>query len=334
MTLIDLWFCIIAFLWTGFFVLEGFDFGVGMLARLMGRNDPERRQILATIGPVWDADEVWLVTGGIAIFAAFPGWYAASFSAAYLPLLLVIVAIIVRGIAVEYRSKREGLRWRAAWDNAMFVSSLLLPLLFGVFWAGMVHGLPIEADGTFTGRSLSSFLNPYSILGGLTLLGFALAQGATFIALKTSGPVQVRSAKLAPRVTALLAVLMAAFGLWTWASYSRNDVIALFVALAGVLALLLALVAHGRGRQLIAFWLNALAALSYVTSIFIALYPNALPSTVDMSYDLTLADAAASQTSLQIITVIAAVGLPLVIAYQAWSFWVFRKRISPTTVAE
>lgn len=135
-------------------------------------------------------------------------------------------------------------------------------------------------------------------------------------------------------MTALVVALMAAFGLWTWASYSRNDVIALFVALAGVLALLLALVAHGRGRHLVAFWLNALAALSYVTSIFIALYPNALPSTVDMSYDLTLADAAASQTSLQVITVIAAVGLPLVMAYQAWSFWVFRKRISPTTVTE
>lgn len=331
MGLINTWFCIIAILWTGFFVLEGFDFGVGMLERTLGRTDAERRQILATIGPVWDADEVWLVTGGIAIFAAFPGWYAAVFPAAYIPLMLVIVAIIVRGIAVEYRSKRESTRWRSTWDVAMFVSSLLLPLLFGVFWSGMVHGIPIDESGAFTGGSLISFINVYSVLGGLTLVSFAVTQGATFIALKTSGPVQTRSARLAPRATVVTAVLMATFGVWTWSSYSAGDAWALVTGLAGAIALVIALGAHARGRHLVAFWLNALAALSYVASIFIALYPNAVPSNEPGGFTLTLADAAASSSSLTILTVIACVGLPLVLAYQAWSFWVFRSRIAPMT---
>lgn len=333
MSLVDVWFIVIAFLWTGFFVLEGFDFGVGMLQRLMGRDDAERRQIMATIGPVWDADEVWLVTGGIAIFAAFPLWYATAFSAAYVPLLLVIAAIIVRGIAVEYRSKRESLRWRSAWDNAMFASSLLLPLLFGIFWSGLVHGLPLDSQSDFVGRSLLSFIHPYSILGGLALLSFALAQGATFIALKTVGDVQSRASRLALPLTGITAILMAAFCLWTWAAYSRNDTVALVVAIVAVVSLLAAMAAHARDRHLVAFWLNAVAALTYVASMFIALYPNAIPTTSEGGASLTLEAAAASQSSLHIITVIACVGVPLVIGYQAWSFWVFRKRISKPVAA-
>lgn len=329
MALVTIWFIVIAVLWTGFFVLEGFDFGVGILSRLLTKDDAERRQILSTIAPVWDANEVWLVTGGIAIFAAFPGWYAAAFPAAYLPLLLVIAAIIVRGVAIEYRSKQPSTRWRGTWDNAMFASSLALPLLFGVFWAGMVHGIPIDATGAFTGESLLSFINPYSILGGVTLLSFCIMHGATFIALKTSGPVQVSAARLAPRMSLVTAVLMAGFGVWTWASYSRSDSVALVIGLAGAVALLIAMGAHAKNKQLLAFWLNAFAALSYVAAIFIALYPNALPSTIDDGYTLTLEAASASSTSLTIISIVALVGLPLVVAYQAWSFWVFRKRIAP-----
>ena len=328
MDLVTLWFCVIAFLWTGFFVLEGFDFGVGILARTMGRDDAERRQILATIGPVWDADEMWLVMGGIAIFAAFPGWYATAFSAAYIPLLLLIAGIIVRGIAVEYRSKRAGLRWRAAWDNVMLASSALLPLLVGIFWSGMVHGLPLDSSGQFDGPSLLSFVHPYTLLGGVTMLSFAIAQGATFVSLKTSGAVADRADRVAVPATLVTALLMGAFGTWTWASYSRGDSGALLAALGGAVALLIAAVAHRRGHALAAFALNSLGVLSYVASMFIALYPNAIPTTSAGGQALTLDAAAASQTSLQIITVVACVGLPLVIGYQAWSFWVFRRRIT------
>jgi cytochrome d ubiquinol oxidase subunit II len=328
MGLPELWFVIVAVLWTGFFFLEGFDFGVGMLARTLGSDEDERRQMLTAIGPVWDADEVWLVTGGIAIFAAFPAWYAALFPAAYLPLLVVIVAIVVRAVAIEYRSKRPGPRWRSRWDTAVAVASLLLAFLFGVFWAGIVHGIPIDASGQFVGGSLVSFINAYSVLGGLTLLSFSLAHGATFLALKTAGPVQQRTEVWAARFDVIAGALMTAFAAWTYWAYSRDDAIALMVGLLAVVAMLIALVANLRGRCLIAFWAHGVAIAAFVASMFIALYPNVLPSTLDPEASLTVEGAAASPYSLDVITVVAAIGLPLVIAYQAWSFWVFRKRIT------
>lgn len=328
MGLPELWFVIVAVLWTGFFFLEGFDFGVGMLSRFLGSDEAERGQMLTAIGPVWDADEVWLITGGIAIFAAFPAWYAALFPAAYLPLLIVIVAIVVRAVAIEYRSKRPGLAWRSRWDTAVAVASLLLAFLFGVFWAGIVHGIPIDASGQFVGRSLLSFINPYSLLGGLTLLTFSLAHGATFLALKTAGPVQRKNAAWAARFDVVAGALMTAFAAWTYWSYSRDDPIALAVGILAVLGMLVALIANLRGRPLVAFWAHGVAIAAFVASIFIALYPNVLPSTLDPAASLTVNGAAASPYSLGVITVVAAVGLPMVIAYQAWSFWVFRKRIT------
>ncbi|MGI9196984.1 MAG: cytochrome d ubiquinol oxidase subunit II [Candidatus Nanopelagicales bacterium] len=332
MSLPEVWFVIIAFLWTGFFFLEGFDFGVGMLARTLGKDESERAQMLRAIGPVWDADEVWLVTGGIAIFAAFPAWYAALFPAAYVPLLLVIVAIIVRAVAIEYRSKRPGPRWRSRWDTAVAVASLLLALLFGVFWAGIVHGIPLDADGQFVGDSLWSFINPYSLLGGLTLLSFALAHGATFLALKTTGAIRTRNEGWARRFDVVAGALMTAFALWTYWEYSRGDVAALIVGLVAVLAMLVALIANARVRPLIAFWAHGVAIGAFVAQMFVALYPNVLPSTVDPADSLTIAGSAASQYSLTVITVVAAIALPVVIAYQAWSFWVFRKRVTADDV--
>lgn len=328
MGLPDLWFVIVAVLWTGFFFLEGFDFGVGMLSRFLGADEAERGQMLTAIGPVWDADEVWLITGGIAIFAAFPAWYAALFPAAYIPLLLVIVAIVVRAVAIEYRSKRPGPRWRARWDTAVALASLLLAFLFGVFWAGIVHGIPIDASGQFVGRSLLSFVTPYSVLGGLTLLSFSLAHGATFLALKTAGPVQRKNEAWAARFDFVAGALMTAFAAWTYWSFSRGDAIALAIALLAILGMLVALIANLRTHPLVAFWAHGVAIAAFVASIFVALYPNVLPSTLDPAASLTVEGAAASPYSLGVITVVAAVGLPLVIAYQAWSFWVFRKRIT------
>lgn len=327
MDLVTLWFVILAVLWTGFFFLEGFDFGVGMLAS-RGRDDAERRQMLSAIGPVWDADEVWLVTGGIALFAAFPVWYATAFSAAYIPLVLVIAAIIVRGVAIEYRSKRPEHRWRQAWDVAIATSSALLPLLFGVFWAGMLHGLPLDAEGDFVGRSLWSFINGYSLLGGLTLLTFSLAHGSAFLALKTDGEVRTRHERLAVVLGALAAVMMLAFTMWTYRAFTEGDTGALAAGLVSVAAMAGAVVASYAGRVRLAFWLHGAAVAGFVAQIFIGLYPLALPTTLADGTSLTLADAASGPVTLQFITVIAAIGMPLVIAYQAWSFWVFRKRIS------
>lgn len=323
-----IWFGIVAFLWIGFFFLEGFDFGVGILARTLSRNEPERGQMLAAIGPVWDADEVWLITGGIAIFAAFPAWYAALFPAAYLPLLLVIVAIIVRAVAIEYRHKRPGQRWRSVWDTAVAVASALLALLFGVFWAGIVHGIPLTADGQFTGNSLWSFINAYSLLGGLTLLTFSLAHGSTFLALKTIGPVQERNERWAMRFDVIAGALMTLFAMWTYWELSRGDITALVIGLIAVLAMFVALVANWRRRPLIAFWAHGVAIAAFVSQMFVALYPNVLPSSLNPDDSLTIAGSAASEYSLTVITIVAAIALPLVIAYQAWSFWVFRKRIS------
>ncbi|MBU6312055.1 MAG: cytochrome d ubiquinol oxidase subunit II [Actinomycetales bacterium] len=328
MGLPEVWFIIVAVLWTGFFFLEGFDFGVGMLARTLGANEDERSQMLAAIGPVWDADEVWLVTGGIAIFAAFPAWYAALFPAAYLPLLLVIIAIIVRAVAIEYRSKRPGPRWRSRWDTSVAVASLLLAFLFGVFWGGIVHGIPLTADGTFVGDSLMSFINLYSLLTGVTLLLFSLAHGATFLALKTTGAVRAKNEAWARRFDVVAGAFMTVFAVWTYWAFSRGDVLGLVVGLIAVVAMAVALLANSRVRPLIAFWGHGVAIAAFVAQMFIALYPNVLPSTVDPADSLTVQGSAASEYSLTIITVVAAIALPMVIAYQAWSFWVFRKRIT------
>jgi cytochrome d ubiquinol oxidase subunit II len=256
------------------------------------------------------------------------GMDAALFPAAYLPLLIVIVAIVVRAVAIEYQSKRPGSAWRSRWDTAVALASLLLAFLFGLFWAGIVHGIPIDASGQFVGRSLMSFINPYSVLGGLTLLSFSLAHGATFLALKTAGPVQRKNEVWATRFDFVAGALMTAFAAWTYWSYSRDDAVALAIGILAVLGMLVALIANLRTRPLIAFWAHGVAIAAFVASMFVALYPNVLPSTLDPAASLTVEGAAASPYSLGVITVVAAVGLPMVIAYQAWSFWVFRKRIT------
>lgn len=328
MDLVTVWFILIAFLWTGFFFLEGFDFGVASLSALSTRDDAERRQMLAAIGPVWDADEVWLVTGGIAIFAAFPAWYAAVFPAAYLPLLLVICALIVRGVGIEYRSKRPEHRWRESWDIALAAASLALPLLFGVFWTGMLHGIPIDGSGAFVGESLLSFINAYSVLGGVCMLAFSLAHGATFLALKTAGAVQERMQRWSVPLSATYTIAMLVFAMWTYAAYTDGDPGALVAGGLAVIAALGALLASIARRPLIAFWLNGISVAAFIAQIFIGLYPNALPSTLDDGFTLTLQDAAAGDYTLTVITVVAVIALPVIVAYQAWSFWIFRRRIS------
>jgi cytochrome d ubiquinol oxidase subunit II len=345
MHLSDLWFIAIAVLWSGYFVLEGFDFGVGILLPFLSRgDDTSRRVMINTIGPVWDGNEVWLLTAGGATFAAFPAWYAAMFSAFYLPLLIILVALIIRGVAFEYRGKRGGDRWRRGWDVAIFLGSLVPALLWGVAFGNIVRGIPLNAAEHFTGNFFT-FLNPYALLGGVTTLALFTLHGALFLALKTTGELRMRANAAAAAVAVVAIVAGAGFLAWTSASYrapgsyggatSATGIASVALAALAAVTLIGAALANRAGREGVAFTANAVAILAAVASLFTALYPRVLPSTISPAYSLTTANAASAAKTLAIMTVVACIFLPLVLAYQAWTYWVFRKRVSapPITFA-
>jgi cytochrome d ubiquinol oxidase subunit II len=325
-----IWFIIIGVLWTGYFVLEGFDFGVGMLLPVLGRGtdavdgEKRRRVLINTIGPVWDGNEVWVLTAGGATFAAFPHWYATMFSAFYLPLLLILVALIVRNLGFDYRGKRDDDRWRANWDKAIIVGSFVPALLWGVALTNLVNGLPIDADKEFTGN-LVTLLNPVSLLGGLVTLGLFLTHGAIFTALKTTGPIRDDARAVATKVgmvttvlaVALLLVLGAQHGnAWSW----------LTTGVAAV-ALLAALGANLVGREGWAFTGTFVTIAMAVATYFLLLFPNVMPSTLNEAWSLTVDNASSTDYTLRIMTVVALVFTPIVLLYQSWTYWVFRKRI-------
>ncbi|USX49972.1 cytochrome d ubiquinol oxidase subunit II [Lentzea sp. HUAS12] len=311
-----LWFCLIALLWLGYLFLEGFDFGVGMLLPFLGRNNTERRVMINTIGPVWDGNEVWLLVAGGATFAAFPGWYAALFSAAYLPLTLFLLALIGRGVAFEYRGKVDSERWRKVWDTVIFVGSWVAALGVGLIIATTVTGLPINAAGDRVGSPFAA-VNWETLLGALAIAGYALVHGAIFLALKTEGEIRDRARSLALRIAPvallpLVALLLHVAGLW-----------ALPVLVFAGLALWRLWVA----REGQAFALMGFAVAATVVVLFASLYPNVLPSTLDPAYSLTVEGAASSPYTLKVMTWVAAFGTPAVLVYQGWTYWVFRKRI-------
>lgn len=325
-----IWFVIIGVLWTGYFVLEGFDFGVGMLLPVLGRGtdaadtEKRRRVLINTIGPVWDGNEVWVLTAGGATFAAFPHWYATMFSAFYLPLLLILVALIVRNLGFDYRGKRDDDRWRANWDKAIIVGSFVPALLWGVALTNLVRGLPIDADMEFRGN-LFTLLNPVSLLGGLVTLGLFLTHGALFTALKTTGQIREDARGVATRVgvaTAVLAVALLAvlgaqhgnFGSW-------------LTTVVAALALVGALVANLRGREGWAFTGTFVTIAMAVATYFLLLFPNVMPSSLNPAWSLTVDNASSTPYTLKIMTVVALVFTPLVLLYQSWTYWVFRKRI-------
>jgi cytochrome bd ubiquinol oxidase subunit II len=319
-----LWFCVIALLWLGYFFLEGFDFGVGMLLPVLGRDERERRVMINTIGPVWDGNEVWLIVAIGATFAAFPGWYASLLSTVYLPVLVFLLALIGRGVAFEYRGKVDSARWRARWDQVIVVCSWLAPLTVGVLITSTVLGLPIDAAGNRVGSPFAS-LRWDTLLGGAAITGYALVHGAVFTALKTEGDIRERARGLAlriapvallPLLVLLLVVQVRSGSVWTWGA-------AILVAPAALAAM--ARLALGREGQ--SFALMGLTIIAAVTALFGALYPNVLPSTLDPAYSLTVANAASSPYTLTVITWVAAFGTPAVLVYQGWTYWVFRKRI-------
>ncbi|MFI9204165.1 cytochrome d ubiquinol oxidase subunit II [Streptomyces sp. NPDC053048] len=324
MHLHDFWFLLIAVLWTGYFFLEGFDFGIGVLTRLLARDRTERRVLINTIGPVWDGNEVWLITAAGATFAAFPDWYATLFSGFYLPLLAVLVCLIVRGVAFEYRHKRPGERWQRNWEHAIFWCSLLPAFLWGVAFANIVRGVPIGPDKNFTGDVLD-LLSPYALLGGLFTLVLFTFHGAVFAALKTDGDIRHRARAQAAWYGPAAVVLGAAFLGWTQAASGNGR--SLPAAVVAVVALLVALVLNRAGREGWAFALSGVTVAAVFAMIFLALFPDVLPSSSDPAWSLTAAGSASSPYTLKIMTWVAGFMTPLIIGYQAWTYWVFRQRI-------
>jgi len=323
-----LWFVLICVLWLGYFVLEGFDFGVGMLLRAVGKTDGERRAVIHSIGPVWDGNEVWLLTAGGATFAAFPEWYATLFSGFYLALFLILAALIVRGVAFEFWGKRDDPAWRRRWEWALIGGSALPALLWGVGWANIVDGVPIGADGEYTG-TLFDLLSPYALLGGLATFSIFLAHGALFLALRTKGELETRAKGIAARRAPIAAVIGIAFLAWTIANQGdRGGVEAVSTALAVGAAAALVIAAQLARRNVgLAFAATSGAIVLLFTSLFADLFPAAMVSSTDPAYSLPLAEASSSDYTLTVMSVVALLLVPVVLAYQAWTYWVFRARI-------
>ncbi|MDQ0749714.1 cytochrome d ubiquinol oxidase subunit II [Streptomyces africanus] len=331
MELHDVWFVLIAVLWTGYFFLEGFDFGVGVLTKLLARNRPEKRVLINTIGPVWDGNEVWLLSAGGATFAAFPEWYATLFSGFYLPLLLILVCLIVRGVAFEYRAKRPEENWQRNWETAIFWTSLIPAFLWGVAFGNIVRGVKIDQDFNYAGGVLD-LLNPYALLGGLVTLALFTFHGTVFVGLKTVGEIRERARKLALRVGLVTALLALAFLLWTQSD--RGDGASLVAVVVAVASLVAAMVAARAGREGRAFALSGLTIVATVAMLFLTLFPNVMPSTLNPDWSLTVTNASSSPYTLKIMTWCAAVATPIVMLYQGWTYWVFRKRIGTQHIAD
>ena len=332
MELSTVWFIAQVILWLGYFVLEGFDFGVGMSLPLIGRSEGDRRAMLATIGPVWDGNEVWLIVAGGAMFAAFPGWYATTFSTFYLLLLVILVALIIRVCAFEYRHHHSTVRWQRGWDLCMIIGSALPAFLWGVVFGNIVRGLPIGADHEFTG-SLVDLLNPFALLAGVVTLVLFLTHGLVFLSLKTTGKLRLRAKRMTSIVGAIAALGGVIFLAWfNFGIVTAQHAAVLGLSVLAVLGLLSALGMHLLDRDGWSFVGTAVTVGAVVIALFTSLYPRLIPSTTNPAWSLTIHNSSASHYTLTIMSWSALVLVPLVLAYQAWTYWVFRKRITATEV--
>jgi cytochrome d ubiquinol oxidase subunit II len=329
MDLNTIWFILIAVLFIGYFFLEGFDYGVGILLPFLAKDDRDRRIIINTIGPHWDGNEVWLITAGGAIFAAFPNWYATLFSGFYLALVLMLVGLIVRGVAFEFRSKDKSPRWRSLWDWLIFVGSFIPALLWGVALANIVKGVPIDASKNYVG-GFFNLLNPYALVGGLTsLAGFTL-HGAIFLALKTTDDLRERAHTMANRLWLPTVALIFVLVIW---GYFATDVFTRLgvdpgVAPIGAGAALLTMGWFLRTRRHgWAFAMNGLGMALTVVTVFLGLYPRVMVSSLNPDWSLTIYNASSSSYTLTVMTIVALVFVPIVLIYQGWTYWVFRERI-------
>ena len=326
-----LWFILLTVLFSGFFFLEGFDYGVGMLLPFVAKTDNERRAIINTIGPVWDGNEVWMITAGGAMFAAFPHMYATLFSGFYVALVFMLIGLIVRGVAFEFRSKRDDPAWRERWDWAIYYGSLLPALLWGVTVANLMRGVAIESDLNYYG-GLIPLLNPYSMFGGVVFLGLFLIHGASFLGIKLEGDLKDRVKELAGKIWIVVVVLAVFFLVWT---YFATDILnnpgydGLIPAILAAVALL----AYGwfqrQGKEGLTFICGGLVIILATVMVFSGLFPRLMISTLDPTYSLTIYNASSSPYTLKVITIVAAIFMPLILAYQGWTYWIFRKRLSP-----
>ncbi len=327
-----LWFILIAVLWIGYLFLEGFDLGIGILLRTFGRTDKERRLMINTIGPVWDGNEVWLLTAGGATFAAFPKWYAALFSGLYLPLLLVLVALIFRAVAFEYRGKMPGEKWRNGWDWALNLGSIGAAGGIGAALALSTTGLPINGNGDRVAGSPILSVILFAILGALAVIGFSIAQALAFLSLKTDGEMRVR-ARNALKVWMI--PLCAPAAVWAiLVGVRAMDFAGLGLVVVAAAALVAAWLFARKDEEMKAFIALGTFLVAGVSSIFTSAYPVVLPSTLDPAFSLTVQNAASSPYTLGVMTGVAAFGVPLVLAYQAWTYWVFRKRLRVENLPE
>lgn len=348
MELVTVWFILVAVLWIGYLVLDGFDLGVGMLLPFIGKDDLRRRVMINTIGPVWDGNEVWLLVAGGATFAAFPLWYATLFSGFYLALFLLLLALILRGVAFEYRSKHDSVKWRAGWDKAIFVGSVVPPLLLGVAFGNIFGGsklaplvgtpadFPLATDAgpiNYVGSFFDLLLNPFALVIGIMLVLVFATHGAIFLALKTDGEVRDASRKVAVRVGIAAAVFAVVGLLWSQA-FSGRVAITLPIVLIAALLWLAGIGMTVKGRDGWAFVFSAGTIALAVTALFVGAFPNIMVSSIDSAFNLTVYNASSQSYTLTVMTIVAVIMTPIVLIYQGWTYWVFRKRISTSQIPE
>lgn len=331
MDLTVVWFWVIAAFFIGYFVLDGFDFGVGMSLPFLGRDDTDRRVLINTIGPVWDLNETWVIVAGAMLFAAFPEWYATLFSGFYLPLLLILVALILRGVSFEYRHQRPEKSWKRRFDAMIVFGSAVPALLWGVAFANIVHGVPLDENHDFIG-SILDLLNPYALLGGLTTLLLFFTHGIVFIALKTDGTIRARARTLATRSGIITALLAVTFLGWTVIEHGTGAVVILAIVTA--VLLVSAILTNVLGREGLAFTGMAATIAGAVLTLFTALFPAVMPASNDPANSLTIANASSTPYTLEVMSWIALFAVPLILLYQGWTYWVFRKRVSRDHIPE
>ncbi|ARK20545.1 cytochrome d ubiquinol oxidase subunit II [Sporosarcina sp. P26b] len=330
MPLSDIWFILIGVLFTGFIFLEGFDFGVGMSTKFLARNDLEKRVVMNTIGPVWDANEVWLITAGGAMFAAFPHWYATAFSGFYLPFVVLLLAFIIRGVAFEFRNKVDSKAWVKTWDWAVFIGSILPPFLFGVFFTSLIRGLPIDGDMNMY-ASFTDFVNVYTVIGGVTFVLLSYLHGLLFIGLKTVDELRERANTAARKVYALTGVFLVLFIIFTYLDTDAfTDHGAILIPLYSLAVILYGLLFFflKTKREGLSFTMTGLVLIIVMANFFIALFPNVMISSMDPAFNMSIAEAASGEYSLKIMTIVAFTMVPIVLAYTIWSYYVFRKRLT------
>ncbi|KQO46880.1 MULTISPECIES: cytochrome d ubiquinol oxidase subunit II [unclassified Frigoribacterium] len=329
MDLPTLWFVILGFFFVGYFVLDGFDFGVGMSLPFLGRDDTDRRVLINTIGPVWDLNETWVIVAGAFLFAAFPEWYATLFSGFYLLMLLILLALIARGVSFEYRHQRPESSWKRRFDRMIVVGSAVPAFVWGLVFANVVQGVPLDEGHNYTG-TLLDLLNPYALLGGLTTLLLFFTHGVVFVTLKTEGEIRGRARRLATRAGVVTIVVAAAFLALT--SLMHGTLVSVALSAVAAVTLIASFVANLRGREGRSFGLMAVTIALAVSSLFAALFPGVMPASNDPANSLTIANASSSTYTLTIMSWVALVFVPLILGYQGFTYWIFRKRITRAAI--